>query len=98
MSIITKLLTGDGGVIGKVTGIVGKAVTDKDKVNEMVYEIALLIMQSKIAPYVRAALSLITLVGCMFFGDQIKMDQESQKWIIRAIFGFYFLDRFLNKK
>ena len=93
MSIFTKLLSGSGGVIGKVTGIVGKAVMDKDKRNEMVYEISLLMMQSKVAPYVRAVLAIIVVISMMFFGDKITLDAETQKYALYSVLGYYFMDR-----
>lgn len=93
MSIFKSLLSGNGGIIGKVTGIVDKSVVDKDKRNEMIYEISLLMMQSKIAPYVRAVLGIIIIVSIMFFGDKITLDSEGQKYALYSILGYYFLDR-----
>jgi len=93
MSWIKGLLSGSGGVIGKVTGILDKAVVDKDKRNEMVYEISLLMMQSKIAPYVRAVLGVLVIVSIMFFGDKITLSEEIQKYALSAVLGYYFLDR-----
>lgn len=95
MSFLSNFLKG-GGVIDKVTGIVGKAVVDKDKRNEMIYEIALLLMQSRIAPYVRALLALIIVVSVMFFGDSITLDLEGQKYALYSVIGFYFFDFLLN--
>ena len=94
MGIFSKL-TGSG-VIGKVTDIVDKAVTDKDKRNEMVYEIALLMMQSRIAPYVRAVLSIIIVVSVMFFGDKLTMSADGQQYALYAVLGYYFLDRIFS--
>lgn len=93
MSIFNKLLSGSGGVIGKVTGIVDKAVVDKDKRNEMVYEISLLMMQSKIAPYVRAILGVVIVVSIMFFGDIITLSEKGQEYALYSVLGYYFLDR-----
>ena len=93
MSIFSKLLGGNGGVIGKVTNIIGKAVTDKDAKNQMVYEISLLMMQSKIAPYVRAMLGLVVVVSCMFFGDEMTISPEAQQYALYSVLGYYFLDR-----
>lgn len=93
MSIFTKLLSGSGGVIGKVTGIVDKAVVDKDKRNEMIYEISLLMMQSKVAPYVRAVLAIVIIISIMFFGDKVTLDPEGQKYALYSVLGYYFLDR-----
>lgn len=93
MSIFTKLLSGSGGVIGKVTGIVGKTIVDKDKRNEMVYDIALLMMQSRIAPYVRAILAIVVVVSIMFFGDKVTLDAEGQKYAFYSVLGYYFMDR-----
>lgn len=95
MSIIKGLLKG-GGIIEKVTGIVGKAITDKDRRNEMIYEISLLMMQSKIAPYVRAVLAVLIVVSIMFFGDTISLDKEAQKYALSAVLGYYFLDRIFD--
>jgi hypothetical protein len=96
MSIFTKLLSGDGGVIGKVTGIVSKSIVDKDKRNEMIYDISLLMMQSKVAPYVRALIALIVVIGCMFFGDTITLTPDAQQWCLYSVLGYYFLDRVLG--
>ena len=93
MSIIKNLLSGSGGVIGKVTGILDKAVVDKDKRNEMVYEISLLMMQSKIAPFVRAIIGILVVVSIMFFGDKITLSEETQRYALSAVLGYYFLDR-----
>ena len=93
MSIFKSLLSGSGGVIGKVTGIVGKSVVDKDKRNEMIYEISLLMMQSKVAPYVRAVLAIVIVVSIMFFGDKVTLDPEGQKYALYSVLGYYFLDR-----
>lgn len=91
MSIFGKLIS--GGVIGKVTNIVDKTIVDKDKRNEMIYEISLLMMSSKIAPYVRAILGLVIIVSIMFFGDKITLDAEGQKYALYSVLGYYFLDR-----
>ena len=92
MGVFNKLVS-SGGVIDKVTNIVDKAVTDKDRRNEMVYEISLLMMKSKIAPYVRAVLSIIIVVAVMFFGDKLTMDADAQQYSLYAVLGYYFLDR-----
>ena len=92
MSIISGLLK-KGGVIEKVTDIVDKTVTDKDKRNELVYNISLLMMQSRIAPYVRAALGIIVVVSIMFFGDKVTINPETQRYALYSVLGYYFLDR-----
>jgi hypothetical protein len=93
MTIFKRLLDGSGGVIGKVTSIVDKAVIDKDKRNQMIYEISLLMMQSRIAPYVRAILGITIVVSILFFGDKITLDPEGQKYALYSVLGYYFLDR-----
>ena len=93
MGIFSKLAGGGSEIIDKVTGIVDKAVTDKDKRNEIIYEISLLMMQSKIAPYVRAALSLVIVVSVMFFGDKVTLSEDAQQYSLYAVLGYYFLDR-----
>jgi hypothetical protein len=40
--------------VDKITDVVEKAVPDKDKRNELIYNISLVLMQSEVAKYVRA--------------------------------------------
>jgi hypothetical protein len=93
-----KGLLSNGGVIDKVTGIVSKSVVDKDQRNQLVFEIALLMMQSQIAKYVRAALSLISVVAIMFFGDGLTLTPDKQEYVLYTIYGYYFLDRVFSSK
>jgi len=93
MSIFSKLLGKDGGIIGQVTGIVDKAITDKDARDKMIYQISLLMMQSRIAPYVRAIIGIIIVVSVMFFGDSVTLSNDGQQYALYAVLGYYFLDR-----
>ena len=85
-------ITSKDGVISKITNVVDKAVTDKDAKNELIFNISTILMQSKIAPYVRALLSIIVVVGCLFFADSLTIDADVQKYLLYAVFGFYFMD------
>lgn len=93
MSFFKKLLGKDGGIIDQVTGIVDKAVTDKDARNQMIYEISLLMMSSKIAPYIRGIIGITIVVSVMFFGDSVTLSEEGQKYALYSVLGYYFLDR-----
>lgn len=88
--------------VDKITDVVEKAVPDKDKRNELIYNISLVLMQSEVAKYVRAVLAILTAVSCLFLGDKMTIDADTQKYILMAVFGFYFLDylkgMFGNKK
>jgi len=92
MNLISGLFK-KGGIVDKVGDIVDQAVTDKDKRNELVYNISLLMMQSRIAPYVRAVLGVVVVVAIMFFGDKITLNPEAQKYALYSVLGYYFLDR-----
>ena len=85
-----------GGAIDKITDIVDKTVTDKDARNELIYNIALVLMQSRIAPYVRAFLAAVIVVSVMFFGDKITLDPEAQQYALYAVLAFYFMDRLMS--
>nr|AKH47538.1 hypothetical protein [uncultured marine virus] len=60
-------ITSKGGTIEKVTNLAGKAIVDKDKRNEFLFNISLIIAQSQVAKYVRAVLAVLTSVSCLFF-------------------------------
>ena len=85
-------ITKKDGIIAKITNVVDKSVTDKDAKNEIIYQISMILMQSKIAPYVRALISIIAVVGCMFFADKLTIDTETQKYLLMSVYGFYLLD------
>lgn len=92
MKKIFENLTAKDGVINKITGVVGQAVTDKDKLNAIVAQITAILMQSKVAPYIRGALALVTVIGCLFFADKMTIEADTQQYLLYAIYGFYFLD------
>jgi len=92
MKEIVKKIFGENGTLNKVTAIVNKSVTDKDARNDIVFAVYSIMMQSQVAKYVRALISIITLIGCMFFGDKLTIDAETQKYLLITIFGFYFAD------
>ena len=92
MSIFTKLLSGNGGVIGKITDIAGKAITDKDERNTFLIQIAGVLMQSEIAKYVRGAIAIITVISCLFFADKMTITPDTQSKLLYSVYGFYFLD------
>ena len=81
-----------GGLIDKVTDIVDQTVVDKDKRNELIYNISLILMQSRIAPYVRAVIGIVIVVSVLFFGDKVTLDPEAQKYALYSVLGYYFLD------
>ena len=95
MSLIGNLLKGSS-VIKDVTNIVNKSVTDKDKRNELVYQISLLMLNSKIAPYVRAVLGVLVVVSILFFGDKLTITPEVQQYSLYAVLSYYFLDRIFD--
>ncbi len=78
--------------VDKITQVVEKSVTDKDQRNALIANISLILMQSKVAPYVRGVLAIVTITGCMFFGDKITIEPDTQKILLSSIFGFYFID------
>lgn len=92
MKILGKLLTGNGGVIGKVTDIAEKSITDKDQRNAFLAQIAVVLAQSGIAKYIRGAIGLITVVSCLFFADKMTITPSAQEKLLYAVYGFYFLD------
>jgi hypothetical protein len=80
-------------VVGKASQIIDKAISDKDKRNEIVSELATMMLKSNIAPYVRAVLSIIIVVSVLFFGDKITLSDTTQEYCIYSVLGYYFLDR-----
>lgn len=49
-------------------------------------------MKTEIAKYVRGLLSLIILVGCMFFSDKLTISENMQATLLSTVLGFYFVD------
>jgi len=90
---VAKLVGSNKGIIGKITNIANKAVIDKDKRNELVYDLALLMLSSKIAPYIRGVLGVIVVVSILFFGDKLTITPETQQYALYSVLGYYFLDR-----
>jgi len=95
MSWVKGLLTGTK-FIDKVTDIVEESVTDKDKRNSLVAKIMLIMMQSKVAPYIRGVIAILTIVSFFYFGDKITLDPETQKYLLGGIYSFYFFDRLVD--
>ena len=91
MSFLTGLLKG-GKLIDKVTGVVSEVVTDKDQRNALLAQLGTLMMGSNVAPYIRGAIGLTTVVSCLFFSDKMTIDAETQKYLLYSVFSFYFLD------
>ena len=87
-----------GGTVDKITALADKAIVDKDKRNEFVFQIASMMMQSKIAPFIRAIIAIISVIAIMFFSDKITLPPEEQKYVLYAVYGFYFLDRIFSSK
>jgi hypothetical protein len=82
-----------GGFADKVTDIVGKAIPDKDKASELKMQLIALMaaQQGKIAPYVRAILSILIFTVWLFFPEKMVGREETTRYIIYAIISFYFL-------
>lgn len=82
-------------LIDNVTNIVDKAVTDKDKKNELVFAIMNMFMQSQVAKWVRAILAIEITTGVLFFGHKLTIPPDKQHWALGAVLGYYFMDRLL---
>lgn len=87
-----KEVLGKDGLMTKVTGLADKAIVDKDKRNEFIHNLSLVMMQSNVAKYVRALLGITVTVSCLFFADRMTIDKGTQKYLLYLVFGFYFLD------
>lgn len=85
-------ITKKDGIVSQMTGLADKAIVDKDKRNEFIYNMSLIMMQSEIAKYVRAVLGIVVVISCLFFADKLTIDKETQKYILYLVLGFYFLD------
>jgi len=89
---LLKQVLGKDGIMTKVTGLADKAIVDKDKRNEFIHSLSIIMMQSNVAKYVRAVLGVMVAVSCLFFADKLTIDKETQKYLLYLVFGFYFLD------
>jgi hypothetical protein len=99
MSLLSGLFK-KGGAVDKAINIVDKAVPDKDKANELKMKLIELMasQQSPITRYVRAIIAIMFMVVWLFFPDNMEGRDEMTKYIIYAIFGFYFLADFTIDK
>ncbi len=91
---VLNFLNKKDGIASKVTAIVDKSITDKDKKAELVYNILTLIMQSEVAKWVRAMLAILIVVACLFFGNEVTLEADKQFILLSSVTGFYFLDYF----
>jgi hypothetical protein len=64
-------LTNKDGIVSQMTGLADKAIVDKDKRNEFIYNMSLIMMQSEVAKYVRAVLGVTVVISCLFFADKL---------------------------
>ena len=89
-----------GGAVEKAIDIVDKSVIDKDEAAKLKMKLIELMasQQSPITRYVRAAIALLFMIVWLFFPDNMEGRDETVKYIIYAIFGFYFLADFAIDK
>ncbi len=101
MSWFKTLISGTK-IVDNITNVVSETVTDKDKRNALVAQIMLVLMNNKVAPYIRGLLAIIIVTSTMFFGDKITITIGAQEKLLYGVAAFYFMDRlgsfFGNKK
>ncbi len=81
-----------GKTFEQIAGIADKAIVDKDKRAEFLFQVRMIMLNSQIAKYIRAVLAIIVTVSVMFFADRLTIDTETQKYLLYAVFMFYFFD------
>ena len=88
------------GLVDKITGIVDKAVPDKEKAAELKMELIKVIasVQGKVAPYVRAVIAVQFMTVWLWFPEKFANRSESERYVLYGIIGFYFLADFTIDK
>ena len=89
-----------GGLVDKVIGIVDKTIVDKGKASELKMELIKLIAanQSPITRYVRAVIAIMFMVVWLFFPENFAGREDTTRYVLYGIVGFYFLADFTIDK
>lgn len=89
-----------GGIADKAVDLVDKMVPDKDKASELKMELIKLIasQQSPITRYVRAVLAIMFMVVWLFFPENFQGREDTTRYVLYGIIGFYFLADFAIDK